>query len=131
MVRAIKGSPVTNSDNSLSCSLTSWQLIGIFNNGRIRRTRGELVFKITNNSPESRKFVLAELLVKNDRGKTLVISNPHRELQGDVITFDPPLKPGETRTFVREIWYKSGWHEVDLKTCRWIGHTKGILGDLS
>lgn len=114
------GLPVNGKNNSLSCSLKSWQLVGIFNNGRIRRTRGELVFEITNNSPESQKFLLAELLVKNDRGKTLVISNPHRELQGELMVFEPLLEPRETREFTKKIWYVSGWDRVDLKTCRWL-----------
>lgn len=114
------GLPVNNEDNSLSCSLESWQLIGIFNDGRIRRTRGELMFEITNNGSERQKFVLAELLVKNDRGKALVISNPHRELQGELMVFEPPLEPGETREFTKKMWYTSGWHQVDLKTCRWL-----------
>lgn len=114
------GVTITNQDKSLACSLQTWQLIGVFRNNQIQKTKGELTFKITNKSLTSQQFVLAELLFLNDLDMPLVVSNPHRKLQGEFIKLEPPLKPKETREYTKTIWYKSNWHKVQLKTCRWL-----------
>lgn len=115
-----KGEIITNEDQSLSCSLKSWQLIGIFKDNILARTQGEWVFEITNNSSKSQTFVLPELLILDKRGNALTVSNPHRELQGEFLKFEPPIEKGETREFTRKLSYRSNWHEVKLKTCRWL-----------
>lgn len=113
---------ITNKEKSLSCTLKSWQLIGVINNGTLAQTKGELVFSVTNNSSKAQRIVLAELLFLNDQGKAMTVYNPHRALQGEYIELESPLKPGETREVINPIWYRtgSGWHEVNLKTCRWL-----------
>lgn len=115
-----KGETITNQDQSLACTLKSWQLMGIYKDNVLVKTQGELVFEITNNSSQSQTFVLPELLVLSEQGQVLTVSNPHRELQGEFIKFEPPIKKGETREFIRKLSYRSGWNEVTLKTCRWL-----------
>ena len=115
-----RGTTVRDREQSLACTLEKWQLIGIFKNGQIANTKGELTFEITNHSSKAQRFALGELLFLNDRQRALTVSNPHRQLQGQFIKFEPPLKPGETRTYTENIWYESGWDKVELKTCRWL-----------
>ena len=115
-----RGKTVTNTQPSLDCTLEKWQLIGVFREGQIIQTKGELVFSITNKSSKKQRFVLGELLFLNDRDRALTVSNPHRKLQGQFIDFKPPLEPDETRTHTENIWYRSGWEKVELKTCRWL-----------
>lgn len=114
------GLTVTNQDQSLACSLKKWQLIGVFRDNQIQKTKGELDFKLTNNGTTSQQFILAELLFLNDLDMPLNVSNPHRRLQGNFIKLEPPLEPKETREYTSTIWYKSNWHKVQLKTCRWL-----------
>lgn len=114
------GSIIKNQDKSLACSLQKWQLIGIFSGNQIQKTKGELTFTITNHGTTNKQFVLAELIFLNDLDRPLEVFNPHRELQGEFIKLTPLLKPGETREYTSTIWYKSNWHKVELKTCRWL-----------
>ena len=114
------GLTITNQEESLACTLKKWQLIGMFRDNQIRKTKGELTFQLTNNGTNSQKFVLAELLFLNDLETPLVVSNPHRRLQGEFIKLEPPLEPREMRDYTSTIWYKSNWHKVQLKTCRWL-----------
>lgn len=124
VVRKLGGSNVTgeklfNSDKSLSCSLKSWELIGVFVNEHLRTTQGEFVFEITNHAPKDHNWVIFELLILDEKGNVQITSNPFRDLQGESIQINPPIEQGQTRTLVRGWKYRIGWHDVTLKSCQW------------
>jgi hypothetical protein len=116
---SVAGKKIFNPDESLSCSLKSWELIGVFRNEQLRTTQGEFVFEIKNYAPEKRSWVIFELLILDEKGNVQTTSNPFRDLQGEIIQINPPIEQGQTKTLVRGWKYRSGWHNVTLKTCQW------------
>ena len=115
----IAGEKVFNSDKSLSCNLKSWELIGVFKNNLLGVTQGEFVFEITNHAPKNQNWVIFELLILDEEGNVQETSNPFRDLQGEIIKINPPIEPGQTRTLIRGWKYRTGWHDVTLKSCQW------------
>ena len=115
----LKGETITNTNNSLSCTLKKWNLVRILDNKKIIST-GEFVFEIVNHDSKSHKFVLAELLVLDKKGNVIKFSNPYQSLQGQLLDFSPPIKSTQTRVAKREWKFVKNWHKATLKRCQWL-----------
>ena len=113
------GDVIFNKDKSLSCGLASWELVGVFDNNQLVTTQGKFIFEITNYDSESHDWVLFELLILDDEGNVEITSNPFRDLQGEILKVQPPIKSGNTRHLSRGWKYRNGWHNVTLKSCQW------------
>ena len=114
-----RGDAILNEDNSLSCSLENWKLIGVFNNGNLITTQGEFNFKIINHDFKEHNWVLFELIILDKQGNIMTTSNPFRDLQGEILEIKPPIISGNSRVLSRYWKYHNGWHDVELKSCQW------------
>lgn len=112
-----EGKTILNADDSLACSLKSWRLIGTAG-------QGEMVFKITNRGKKSRRSVLVEVLILDQKGNDIRPINPFRKLQGESLSLEPLLQKNQTREveFMRK--HQINWHKIELKTCRWLEKNK-------
>jgi hypothetical protein len=113
-----EGITISSTDGSLSCTLKNWSLKGIFEGEKMITSQGDFVFETTNKSQDGKEFVLVELLIKDRQGKTLKPFNPFKELQGSLLNLSPPLINGQTREVNWMRKNVTGFHTVELKTCR-------------
>jgi hypothetical protein len=116
----VEGLTISSADNSLACTLKSWSLMGVFDDKKMITTEGEFVFETTNRGQEDQRFILVELLAKDKQGKILKFSNPFRQLQGELLEINPPLKGDQTKEIKLMQKYVLGLHEVELKTCQYL-----------
>ena len=110
---------IFNKDRSLSCSLASWELVGVFDNNQLVTTQGEFVFEIKNHGSKSQDWVIFELLILDEEGNILTTSNPFRKLQGEILEINPSIEKGQSKLLTRGWKYRQGWHKVSLKSCQW------------